>query len=423
VKTNAGAGTPGAPPATRLFHLAPRGIGTLETESLTSFARRLATEHVVSPSALLRHEILEPNRVSKGQRHHALAPVLAYESINGAYRATDVLVRGLEAATGVALRATTLLDRDRAVCFDGAFRHVRAWCPRCLEPKDPYDRLLWAFTDIKTCHRHGLALVDRCGNPTCGKQHRPWHRAANAYACPYCGTPLSCGVRTKAVPDASEAIVRDLLALLLTGTPLTADAISAGLVALLQRWSWREVEAASGVSIATLCGIRRRSIRPELAVLVNLIGSAGEDVHTFLSHPSRPIVTRRLPKSLTAPGPRGKPLAFTPPALEGALRAALALPDGQIPSAKAFARAHKTTLDTLRRRWPGLTTQLGAAFRAQEKRRRRRREAAEVALLTDAVAEARRIGDMRRQTVRKLLGRPAAFRQKHIRDAYAQMVA
>jgi hypothetical protein len=398
-------------------------LGTLETESLTSYARRLATEHVVSPSALLRHEILEPHRIAKQQRHHALAPVLTFESINGAYKTTEIIVRGLEEGTGLALRGTTMLGRDDAVCFDGAFRHFRAWCRACLAAEDPYDRLLWAFSDIKTCDVHQQVLVDRCGGAACGKQHRPWHRAAHASTCPYCGEPLSGGARTIAVPDASEAIVRDLLALLLTGAPLTSDAIAAGLAALLKRWSWAVVAAMSGMSIATLCGIRRRSIRPQLDMLVKLIAGSREDVHSFLAHPQLPIVTRRLRRPVNGRGPRGKALAYTPPALEQALRDALAMPDGEIPSAKGFARAHKTTVDTLRRRWPQLAVDLGRAFRAQETRRRRRREAAEVVLLAEAVNEARRLGDLRRRTVERLLKRRALFRQKHIQDAYAQMVA
>lgn len=411
------------PLATRLYHLGPRGLGTFETESLTSYVRRLATEHVVSPSALLRLEILEPHRIEKKQRHHALAPVLSLESINGAYRTTDLLVLGLERATGIALRGTTMLGRDSAVCFDGAFRHVRAWCPECLSADDPYDRLVWAFNDITTCRRHGLLLVDRCGNKKCGKQHRPWHRAANARLCPFCGAPLSSGGNTERKPDASEAIVRDLLALLLTGTPLTRDAIAAGLVHLLERWSWAVVSGMSGISIATLCGIRRRSIRPQLDVLVNLIGSSGEDVQTFLAHPATQIITRRLPKPTKGLGPRGKKLAFTPPTLEQALRDAIAQPEGQIPSAKGFARGRKTTLDTLRRRWPQLTVELAHAFRAQEQARRLRREATEVGLLSEAVSEARRLGDPRKRTVERLLGRKALFRQKHIQNAYARMVA
>ncbi len=36
-----------------LFSLAPHAIGTSQAESLTSFIRRLAAAHVVSPSTLL----------------------------------------------------------------------------------------------------------------------------------------------------------------------------------------------------------------------------------------------------------------------------------------------------------------------------------------------------------------------------------
>lgn len=411
------------PLATRMYHLAPLAVGTSETESLTSYVRRLAAEHVVSPSALLRHEVLEPNRIGKMQQHNALTPVLSLESVNGPYRTTEILVRGLEQGTGIALRGTTMLDRDDAVCLDGAFRHVRAWCPECLQAPEPYDRLTWAFKDIKTCQSHGLLLVDRCGSGSCRRPHRSWHRAANPSLCPHCGAPLSSGGRTKATPDASESIVRDVLALLLTGTPLTRDAIAAGLVHLLRRSTWAAVSGSSGVSYATLCGIRRRSIRPQLDVLVNLVGSSGEDLTTFLTHPATKIITRRLPKPTKGPGPQGKKLAYTPPALQQALRDAITAPEGEIPSAKGFARTHKTTLDTLRRRWPQLTLELVLAFAAQEKMRRRRREAAEVALLADAVTEAQRQGDPRRRTVERLLGRASLFRQKHIQDAYARMVA
>lgn len=418
-----GPAAPGDPLATRLYALAPRAVGTVETESLTSFVRALATEHVVSPSALLRVEVFEPHKLAVGQKHLAIAPVLCTESINGAYRTTEVLVRALERLTGSVVQPSTMLGRDHAVCFDGALRHVRAWCPQCLEGNDPYDRLQWAFTDVTSCQRHALRLVDRCGSRTCGRQHRPWHHRASAAACPFCGTPLSRGARIKApVADSSEVIVRDLLALLLTGVPLTRDAISAGLVSALAATSWAQLSASSGVSIATMCGIRRKSIRPQLDVLVNLIGASGEDVSEFLGHAPTAITTRKLPKPTKGPGPRGKKLAYTPPVLEQALRDALALPDGQIPSAKAFARAHKTTLDTLRRRWPLLAVALGRAFRAQEHARRTRREAKEIEMLRTAFDAARRDGDPTKRTVIKILGRPGWFLQKHIQLAYAEMI-
>ena len=44
--------------ASRLFHLQPMGVGTPYVESLTSYIKRLAEAHSVSPGVLLSKEIL-----------------------------------------------------------------------------------------------------------------------------------------------------------------------------------------------------------------------------------------------------------------------------------------------------------------------------------------------------------------------------
>ncbi|HEY7068447.1 MAG TPA: hypothetical protein VII06_43770 [Chloroflexota bacterium] len=49
---------PAVPPRSRLFHLAPIGIGTPETESLTSYLTRLAAAHSVRVRELVVHECL-----------------------------------------------------------------------------------------------------------------------------------------------------------------------------------------------------------------------------------------------------------------------------------------------------------------------------------------------------------------------------
>lgn len=408
------------PKTTRLYVLQPLGLSTIETESLTSYVRRLAAAHVVSPSTLLRLEVLEPHRRSAGQRHHVLAPVLCTESINGARRSTRILVGALEELTGVSsVRETCLLDRDRAVCFEGAFRHFRAWCPECLADGTPYDRLLWSFSAIKTCVRHERSLEDRCPRPRCGKPNRPWHRAASPDGCPFCGEKLESTAQGSihAEPAADELVLRDLLALLLTGSAVTPDVIARGAAALLDGRTWSEVTQMTGVSRTTLCGIRRQSLRPNVDVLMRLLAASGESATDFLTHPVRPIVTRHLPAVKSSTTPRGRVLVHPPAVLGRALRDALG-PEGQIPSAKHFAREHATTVDRLRKSWPDLVKALGRAFREQERRRRTAREAQEVALVREAVFTARRNGAASRRTVEKLLGRPALFRQPHVRRAY-----
>ena len=51
---------PTLPPRSRLYSLAPMGIGTSQVESLTSYVMRLAEAHAVSPGTLIRQEIF-PN--------------------------------------------------------------------------------------------------------------------------------------------------------------------------------------------------------------------------------------------------------------------------------------------------------------------------------------------------------------------------
>lgn len=409
------------PKTTRLYVVQPLALGTIETESLTSYVRRLAAAHVVSPSALLRLEVLEPHRRSAGQRHQAMAPVLCTEGINGARRSTRILVDALEELTGVSrVRETSLLDRDRAVCFDGAFRDFRAWCPECLADGSPYDRLLWSFSAIKTCVRHERPLEDRCPRPRCGKPHRPWHRAASPDGCPFCSEQLDrlATGGSQPEPAANERVLRDLLALLLTGSAVTPDMVARGVIALLDGRTWTEVALMTGVSRTTLCGIRRQSLRPNIDVLLRLVVASDESLAHFLAQPARRIVTRRLPAVKGGTPPPRRVLADSPDLLERALWDALARPDGQIPSARRFAREHATTADALRRRWPDAVTALGRAFREQEHRRRAVREAHEVALVRDAVSCARRTGEASRRTVEELLGRPALFRQPHVRRAY-----
>jgi hypothetical protein len=412
--------TTSMPKTTRLYVLEPLGVGTIETESLTSYVRRLAAAHVVSPSALLRLEVLEPHRLSAGQRHQSMAPVLGTESINGARR-SRLLVDALEELTGVSrVRETSLLDRDRAVCFDGAFRDFRAWCPECLTDGTPYDRLLWSFSAIKTCVRHDCRLEDRCPRARCGKPHRPWHRSASPGGCPFCGEPLDRpaegGRQTE--PAAMELVLRDFLTLLMTGSAVTPDSIARGVIALLGGRTWTEVTQLTRVSRATLCGIRRQSLRPNVDVLLRLMVASGESVADFLAHPARRIVTRRLPAVSSSTLRRGRLLVEPSTVVERALRDALARPEGQIPSAKRFAREHATTADALRKRWPDAVTALGRAFQEQERRRRATREAQEIALVREAVFTARRTGEPSRRTVEQLLRRPALFRQPHVRRAY-----
>lgn len=73
---------------TTLFSLVPFGLGTIEVESLTSYIRRVAAAHVVSPCTLLRENLPIPNRLRRGPR------ILACPAGPGCGRMTAGRTRG-----------------------------------------------------------------------------------------------------------------------------------------------------------------------------------------------------------------------------------------------------------------------------------------------------------------------------------------
>ena len=124
---------PHLPPPTRLYHLAPIGVGTMQTESLTSYVARLADAHCVRVSTLVHREI------GPGVLDHGAVRSLAQRNwthyshaINGTEATAQVLVDALQALTGrLELCFLTLLTWSQVVPPLGLLRRERAWCPTC----------------------------------------------------------------------------------------------------------------------------------------------------------------------------------------------------------------------------------------------------------------------------------------------------
>ncbi len=174
----------------RLYSLAPAGVGTAFVESLTGYVARLAEAHAVSAADLVRREVsrfLTPGGVSPSTLSYA---------INGVGDSTKRWVQAVEAVTLRSdIRCLTLLPFQLLFPRPLLFRGVRAWCPACygiMSARGPiYEPLLWCLKLIEVCPRHRRPLATTC--PNCHRSLRPLSAASRPGFCPRCGIWLGNG--------------------------------------------------------------------------------------------------------------------------------------------------------------------------------------------------------------------------------------
>ena len=177
------------PARSRLYSFPPKGIGTSQVESLTSYVTRLADAHAVSPATLTRQEIF-PSLPTSPKRFHCST----LHSLNGLGPYFMQWVTALQELTSRNdLEALTLLPWRNIFAADGILRRHRTWCPRCYEERRSqdggvYDSLLWALTSVTACPVHEILLEERC--PCCEKRPLPLSARGLAGVCNYCGTWL-----------------------------------------------------------------------------------------------------------------------------------------------------------------------------------------------------------------------------------------
>ncbi|MBD1897729.1 TniQ family protein [Coleofasciculus sp. FACHB-129] len=172
---------PPIPPRSRLYHLEPIGVGTLYTESLSSYLCRLAQEHCVTFQKLVMGEIA-PQMMEQDYEVALIKKNIsalfsnsdAKPAINGMREKTQSLVQALKELTQRKdLKFLSLLTWKGVINERELFRQYRAWCPQCneqwrQEKKVIYEPLLWSFRQVNTCLNHRCTLVDKC--PHCGSR-------------------------------------------------------------------------------------------------------------------------------------------------------------------------------------------------------------------------------------------------------------
>jgi hypothetical protein len=163
------------PPRSRLYSLEPIGIGTPQTESLTSYISRLAEAHSVRVRDLVIGELLAHiRRPHLADSRHANLLTAFWRSETRALNSTRSLARrmvhGLEEETGRRdLRFLTLLTWTEVLPVHQLQRTTRAWCPGFFQDwrdrgQAIYDPLVWTLAPVTVCARHRRPLRTICVN-------------------------------------------------------------------------------------------------------------------------------------------------------------------------------------------------------------------------------------------------------------------
>jgi len=184
---------PAIPSRSRLYSLEPIGIGTSETESLTSYVGRLAEAHSVRVHDLVVHELLpflgRPH-LADGRNASLLTAFWRNETraLNGTRTLARNLVQALEALTGQRnLRFLTLLSWTEVLPVHQLQKPSRAWCPICFEEwrqdgRAAYDPLVWTLAPVTFCPKHLRPLLVACPFPDC-RRPSPWLSARSRPGC------------------------------------------------------------------------------------------------------------------------------------------------------------------------------------------------------------------------------------------------
>lgn len=178
---------------TDLYGLQPKGLGTGQVQSLTSYIVDLANEHSVRPAPLITRVLLPKAKLSQvwnsGRRASAFL-------ING-YRnvAHEFFGAVQEATADSAHRSMTCLPWANAL--DGRGKNLlhatRLWCSACYREQLErgeycWDPLLWSLRPVDVCPRHRRPLSSSCNR--CGRRQLHITLLPVINRCDYCGASL-----------------------------------------------------------------------------------------------------------------------------------------------------------------------------------------------------------------------------------------
>jgi TniQ protein len=183
-----------------LYNLKPMGIGTNSVECLTSYIKRLANAHFLSPGVLLQRMVAPHITKSYWSRGGARAGTNGSALGNSCTEhAKAINGTGIIAADWVAalqkltlrkdLENLTMLPWSTIFSDRNLLRATSSWCAVCYADQRQNDEphhepLLWSFRCITVCTKHHCRLRSVC--PSCNKPQRWLARLSVSGHCPNC---------------------------------------------------------------------------------------------------------------------------------------------------------------------------------------------------------------------------------------------
>jgi hypothetical protein len=131
-------------------------------------------------------------QLGRGPLMKGLATLLRQDDESLLKQTVHSLAGSLVLATKSELPARQCDSKTALKYFELARRPI---CPRCLDDKDGYERLVWLIRPVFICVRHQCRLVDHC--PNCGKKFRAVQ--LDLRRCP-CGCHLRDNLVTEVSP-------------------------------------------------------------------------------------------------------------------------------------------------------------------------------------------------------------------------------
>lgn len=173
---------------TRLFPLAPIGIGTSVVEGLGSYLASLAAEHSISVRNLIRDELL-PLAASACLGGKAKVKEFGYwKCINGMEDVTSEVVSALEIATGLKSFQCLSMLRFAGLVSPDVISAQRKWCSYCLREFQikgrVFEPLVWSLKTVSFCSKHQVALERNCRK--CGRDSVAVQGFSRPGFCPKC---------------------------------------------------------------------------------------------------------------------------------------------------------------------------------------------------------------------------------------------
>ncbi len=260
------------PPRSRLYGLAPCGMETVWSESLTSYINRLGWRHGVAPRTLAAQEI---GPLLDAEWWHYPSPQLM-----GVFCATNAM--SLNGSGNLATTWSTLLERlakrtdlhilttpwwigDLPIARN--LRSSPAWCPSCYtewkrQGLPIYQPLLWMLQVVTICPGHKRRLVERC--PSCqGKQAVIASHKAHPGECTKCGLWLGSEANTSLEQRLDDELINWQEWVVHVLQELRKGSLSSGML----HWEAFFTSLARGMKrqkgysqLARLTGIDRRSL-------------------------------------------------------------------------------------------------------------------------------------------------------------------